>query len=450
MEIPKFIKLLVTPPMVDLKVRQRILMVLLGIALIGVVVVLVSEIARDPSFSSAPAFLAFLAVLILCGVMTRQRRLNLPSWTLSIGLLLLLTENAYTHNGIHDLTVIFFPVLMVFSSVLLSRWGSILVAFLASLALILLTFCEISGLIITPFASKTDFADIIPLLTAIWATQSFQWVLMGNFWRDLVSARGAETSARELSQELEQRVAERTQQLEQANAELAQSNSQLEAANRELEAFSYSVSHDLRAPLRAINGFSSALAEDYSDTLPPAGMGYLEIIRRNTLHMSDLIDGMLKFSRTSRQPLELCEVQMESLARQALAQVQEECDIRPVNVTFGFLPDCRGDAMLLRQVWYNLLSNAFKFTRKCEAPRIEVGAQNDDGGMVYFVRDNGSGFDMQYAARLFGVFQRLHRSEEFEGTGVGLAIAKRILQRHGGRIWAEAKPGEGAVFYFTL
>jgi signal transduction histidine kinase len=238
---------------------------------------------------------------------------------------------------------------------------------------------------------------------------------------------------------LEQRVQERT--------------SQLEVANKELESFSYSVSHDLRAPLRAIDGFSRILNEDYAATLPQEAQRYLDLIRSNAKQMGRLVDDLLNFSRLGRQPLQKQSVRPADLARQVLDEFQSEQQGRKMNISIRELPVIQADPSLLKQVYVNLLSNALKYTRVRDEVEIEVGAidQNGSGGeTVYFVRDNGAGFDMQYSNKLFGVFQRLHRAEDFEGTGVGLAIVQRIIQRHGGRVWAEAEVNKGATFSFTL
>lgn len=227
-------------------------------------------------------------------------------------------------------------------------------------------------------------------------------------------------------------------------------NTELEAANKELESFSYSVSHDLRAPLRAMDGFSRAVLEDHGSLLPEDGQRHLQIIRSNAQKMGRLIDDLLMFSRLSRAPLKRQKVDTGRLVRATLEELGHECAARSVERRIGPLPDCMADPALLKQVWVNLLSNALKYSRRRESAVIEVGCTQEDQKHIYFVKDNGAGFDARYAHKLFGVFQRLHRSEDYEGTGVGLAIVQRVVHRHGGRVWADSELNKGATFYFTL
>jgi PAS domain S-box-containing protein len=253
---------------------------------------------------------------------------------------------------------------------------------------------------------------------------------------DITQRKHQEHALQEMNSELERKVAERT--------------AQLTHINKELEAFNYSVSHDLRQPLRALDGFSQAILEDYSDLLDEIGKHYLQRIRLASQRMGHIIDDLLNLSRLSRQELRHKPIDLSQLALECLVGLQ---DIQPQrSVVWHIQPDmvAMGDERLLQIAFNNLLQNAWKFTQIRQTATIEFGRMEKDGQSVYFVRDNGAGFDMTYASKLFGAFQRLHRAEEFEGTGIGLATVQRIIHRHGGQIWAESVLNEGATFYFTI
>lgn len=235
-----------------------------------------------------------------------------------------------------------------------------------------------------------------------------------------------------------------------ANADLLQAKAATDAANRELEAFSYSVAHDLRAPLRSIDGFSQAVLEDCADTLDDAAKRHLHYVREAAQDMAGLIDGLLGLSRVTRSELRREAIDLAALARSVLVQLQRTTPGRVVETVIADDMTAQGDARLLQSALENLLGNAWKFTRNRAAARIEVGCRKHNGECIHFVRDNGAGFDMAYADKLFGAFQRLHSAAEFEGTGIGLATVQRIVKRHGGRVWAESEVGRGATFFFTL
>jgi len=246
----------------------------------------------------------------------------------------------------------------------------------------------------------------------------------------------SEQQVRELNRNLEARVVQRT--------------AALAAAVKDLEGFSYSVSHDLRAPLRAVDGFSRLLLEDYSSKLDDEGRRLLNVVRDNTAKMARLIEDILAFTRAGRDELALVDIDMTELVQTCWEGLKPASDEHQMRLVTGTMPRARADRAALRQVLTNLLSNAIKFTRPKQQATVEIGGRSEGGEHIYYVKDNGVGFDMQYAHKLFGVFQRLHGQDEFEGTGIGLAIVKRTIGKHGGRVWAEGRINEGATFYFAL
>jgi len=270
----------------------------------------------------------------------------------------------------------------------------------------------------------------------VWDEKQQKLVGFYSAGQDITSRKRAEEQLKELNERLEERVAERTVQLE--------------AINRELESFSYMVSHDLRAPLRSIDSFSRIIESDYADSIPPEGRKYINLVTENVAQMRKLIADLINFSHMNRKSLKSELVYPRDVIRQSLEDLREEQKNREVEIVIGDLPPFFGDPAMMKLVFLNLLSNALKFTRPRDHARIEIGSFTSDKEIVYFVRDNGVGFDMHYQKKLFGVFQRLHPAGEYEGTGLGLAIVQRIVHRHGGRVWAESTLGEGAIFYFTV
>jgi signal transduction histidine kinase len=285
----------------------------------------------------------------------------------------------------------------------------------------------------TAFAAKEQPLRLLLIAYGLTAMFAVLAIFLGT--RIVLERRRGDEGRRQRA-ELERRVKERT--------------AQLEATNKELESFTYSVSHDLRAPLRAIDGFARILEDDHGDQLDHEARRLLGVVRDSSRKMGQLIDDLLAFSRLGRKPLQAALIDMKRLAEKALEEARGAAERPPVQATVGALPPAQGDASLVQQVWANLISNAMKFSSGRDEPVIEISGRSDGDYNVYCVKDNGAGFDMRYYDKLFGVFQRLHDPAEFPGTGVGLAIVQRVVAKHGGRAWAESKPGEGAVFYFTL
>jgi len=253
--------------------------------------------------------------------------------------------------------------------------------------------------------------------------------------RDITEAKNKE-KLKELNTQLEYRVSERT--------------AQLESVNKELEALSYSISHDLKAPLRHMTGYVSLLVKKYSDLLPEEGHHYLDMISVSVGNMGELIDGLLQFSRSGRIEMNQKLLNMNEIVAAIIQPIKEQAIERRIEFNIEPMPLVFGDPDMIKSVWSNLIENAVKFSEKKDLTKISIGAEENENDIVYYVKDNGAGFDMNYAAKLFTVFQRLHSREDYEGTGIGLATVQRIITRHGGKIWAESKAGEGATFYFSL
>lgn len=297
------------------------------------------------------------------------------------------------------------------------------------------------------FAEALKTGHFIMECRVLWPDQSIHWIsAQGSVFRD---KNGKPVRMRGVVADItDRRAAEEA--LDRQREVLARTNSELAAANKELEAFSYSVSHDLRAPLRHIDGFTHILKEEYASALPPEGVKYLDRVIQSANHMGNLVDDLINLARIGRKEMKTNKTSLDELVQAAVADLSNVSAGRKIEWRIRSLPQLDCDPGLVKLVFANLLSNALKFTRTREGAVIEIGLQSSNGIPAIFVRDNGVGFDPKYADKLFGVFQRLHRQDEFEGTGVGLATVQRIIHRHNGIIWAESELGQGTTFYFTL
>lgn len=289
--------------------------------------------------------------------------------------------------------------------------------------------------------------DIIP---PVWKRTWFRILAVGGLLMLIfVAYRFRVARLRKTNMLLNKLVGERTNEIQSKNEEIASQNEQLHELNKELQAFSYSVSHDLRAPLRAVIGYSTILGQDFMEKLDDEGKRVLNSIQRNAIRMNTLVDDLLEFSKLGRQELRKTKIDTQLLLKGILEEMSHSAP-HQAEIKLGSLPLVWADNNLITQVWINLISNAIKYSAKKDAPVVEIGSYSKENAIVFYVKDNGAGFDMKYADKLFGVFQRLHKIDDFEGTGVGLALVQRIVIKHNGRVWAEGEVNKGATFYFSL
>lgn len=392
------------------------------------------------------AFWTSLTGLMVGGtsfLLNHLRRVDAAVQLLLVGMLIAVSVSMMAGHGIHDSGMILYPTVVVLGSLLLGPVAYRVLVSLVVASVFLIWWLGSTGRIAPEFRELTDISDLAAIVVVLALQAVAVNVLARGLFgslrearRENVERRAAEEEVRRLNLDLERRVEART-------AELA-------AANEDLESFAYSVSHDLRAPLRVAANYASILHEEHSGDWDPAARHLLDRIRLSNTRMNVLIDELLRFSRLGRESIGKTTVDMDMVARHAIDTLVAAAPARDVEWVLGGLPPAQADPVLIEQVFVNLLGNALKYTSKRERARIEVGFDEADGEPSYFVKDDGAGFDMRHVDRLFGVFERLHHAEEFEGNGIGLATAQRILHKHGGRIWALAEPDKGATFRFQL
>ncbi len=417
--------------------RQRMLNILLSVVVLlggAAIVITFLPIVLAGRFRVNFLFVYYLSSFLIALVLLLWR--NLPDRWRAAGFLSLLyvfSVLALVSGWLGGGGRSFLLAMIVLAAVLIGPWAGIIAVGLSILTMIVFGWLYWQGLLFYSLAPQySNPVIIIPEILGFAMAAGMLSIALWFFKAGLEAA----TTAMEQAQRSRQLLDDRARQLD--------------TANRELEAFSYSVSHDLRAPLRAINGYSNILRDDHAGVLGDEATALLEKISTSGQKMGLLIDNLLDFSRLSRKPLQKSNVNLNDVVLDVLDLMSFAVEGRDVFFDLHPLPDANADRELIMQVYSNLVGNAVKYTRNQPKAIIEIGSYNSDAGLVYFVRDNGVGFDMHYIDKLFGVFQRLHSDAEFEGTGIGLATVRRIVERHGGRVWAESFPGGGASFYFTL
>ncbi len=412
----------------------NILQNLILILMVGTVISMLTYWLIAPRTYIFGALGLVLGAFGLTLILTRRGYLSAAGFLVVCVLLILVTYLLYTAQaGIRDEAAIIYPVIVIIAGIVLSGRTFTLAVLLTILSVAFIVIGEMRGLIPTTDIPPIKISYFLTFATVLTIMASAIRLMAKNLYTSLEQLKANERALAKANLELEQRVHERT--------------SQLERSYKEMEAFSYTVSHNLRAPLRGITGFAEILMEESQADLTPTTRHYLIRISHNAQLMGQLVDDLLTYLHLAKRELKRRPVNPTESARAALTDLSP----RPINeIHIHTMPNVLADPALLERVYFYLLENALKFSQHRPTPHIEVGSLEKDQTTVYFVRDNGIGFEMQYASKIFGMFERLHLEEEYEGTGVGLAIVQRILEKHRGQIWVEAAPDQGATFFFTL